>query len=279
MFRAHRRAQAGGHAVGDALEAAALGVVENRLVGVALGADAYARAQYVVYRRVGHAPGHPVAGEEVQVALPDLLVVGIHEVLGDAVAETPLHPLAEGLGRLGTILGALVPGLHVAGQAIEGGFLRQITDAVFEGVMHPAIFEADLGVTVALVEGFGPTGLVLHPVHGVLVLAEQDVSAGYVVGESVDFLGATQSTGHGSCFEQDDVGGIHASLHQEAGEGQAGDAGTEDRDFGHGEIPAGPAAIGEGRLAAFGGNGAPKGTRWLPGGIPPAPEMPPIKGT
>ena len=118
--------------------------------------------------------------------------------------------------------------LHVALEAVVVGLLGQVTDAVLEGVVHPLLLEADLGVPVALDEGLVAAGLVLHPLHGGGVLAEEDAPARHVVGEAVDGLQAARDRAR---LEQRDRITGHASLLEETGEGHAGDAGAEDRDL------------------------------------------------
>jgi hypothetical protein len=195
-----------------------LGVVEDRLVRVALGADAYRRPEHVLDWRVGHAPRDPARGDLVERALPDLLVVGIHEVVGNAVTEAPAHPGCEVRGRVARVHLARVPGLHVAREAVEILLCRQVADPVLERVVHPAVAEADLGVPVAAYEGLVAASAVLHPLHGRSVLAEQDVTTGDVVGEALDRLGSAQSSDHGAGLEEGQRVLVDVAFDEETGE-------------------------------------------------------------
>src|SRR6185503_6632773 len=136
---------------------------------------------------------------------PQLLVVGIHEVALDAVAEAPGDPAPEVAGRGGLVLVARVPRLDVALQALELRLLRQIAEAVLEGVVHEAVAEADLRVPVAVHEGLVAARAVLHPLHHRAVLAEEDVPARDVVGEAVDRLRAAQSSDDAVALEERQV--------------------------------------------------------------------------
>ena len=149
----------------------------------------------------------------------------------DAVAEAPAHPAREVGGGLGVVLGARVPGVDVAREAVEVGLFRQVAQPVLERVLHPTILEADARVAVATHEGVLTATGHLHPLQRVRVLREQDVPTGDVVREAVDRLAATQPARDGGRFEQGQRVGVESALDERTGEGQAGHTGTEDRDL------------------------------------------------
>jgi hypothetical protein len=217
--------QRAGDAVGQRLEAAFEGEPEDRLMRVALGVDANGRLEDVIHRGVGHTAGNPARGHLVQVAFPDLLVVGDHEMLGEARAHLPLDPVVEVLGA-GFARLTPVHGLEIALEAVELGFGRQVADAVLERVGDVAMVLPEDPRVAVLLDQVVAAHAVQHPVEDLFVLGEQDVPASMVVGEALDLGRTAEAAGCIRAFEQSH---IVAVLLEEAGYGQTGNSGAENR--------------------------------------------------
>ena len=215
-----------GDAVGEGLETSVLGEPEDGLVGVAFGPKAHGGLDDVFDGGIGDAACDPGSVHLLEGTLPDLFVVGDHEVLCEAVAHLPKDPVAEVLGA-GRSAFALLDGLEVAAQAVVASLGGQGADAVLEGVGDVAVVPEDAGLALGLDEGV-PTDAVLHPIEDFLVLGEEDVAAGVVAGEAIHDGGAAEAARDFAFFEHADIVLV---LVEKAGEGQTGDTGTENGDL------------------------------------------------
>ena len=208
------------------LEAALVGVVEDRLMRVPLGTDTQGGAEDVLHGRVRDATGDPLDAELIQRDVPDLLVVRVHEEVADPLPEPPQAPAMEVV----RFRRALAPReLHLdvipeAGERVPG---LEVSQAVFERVLDVAPLEIDEGLAVG---GVVPDVVdqALDELEHLLVLAEHDVPTRTVSHEPVDDLAAAKAAASICGLEAGDVMPL---LHQEVGRHQARDAAAQYHDL------------------------------------------------
>ena len=120
----------------------------------------------------GDALADPLLVHHLRRMGPDLEVVGLHEVAGDAVAE-------DGVDEFLKVLRGLVVALRLrldqAGEALAGDFLREVADVVLERVGDPGVEHAD--PALAVVELVVRAHQIVEALVVVLVMAEHDVPA------------------------------------------------------------------------------------------------------
>jgi hypothetical protein len=122
------------------------GIREDRLVGVALGLDPDGGPDDVLHGRPGDPALDPVGGHLLGGDLPDLLVVRDEVGLRDTLPKGLHHPVPEVPDRreLSLLRGDM--GLHELGDAEEEVLLREVREAVLEGVLDvPALVECGSG--------------------------------------------------------------------------------------------------------------------------------------
>ena len=86
--------------LGKAFNASGLRVDEARVISHALVGQSQRAADDFVEGRFGNRPADPVRGYRPKVLLPELLVVGKHEVFGNAGTESPAEPIHESFSGL-----------------------------------------------------------------------------------------------------------------------------------------------------------------------------------
>ncbi len=169
----------------------------------------------------GDAFADPFLVHQFRFMRPDLEVVGLHEVFGDAVAEDGVYELVEVFRALVIALGL---GLDEAGQAFELLLLGEITDVVLERVWDPGLEHAHPALAHVHLE------VVAHQfvedVVVVFVVAEHDVAAD-VPGETGGVgVTARQAAQVGQAVVHHEIGVAH--LLEAVCRPQAGRTGPDD---------------------------------------------------